>query len=383
MGTSLPRRGSRGRLPGRRRRLAGPAGLLAVAAAALAFQTSRPDPAARGPSGDEQAAGGYGSPVLLGSLDETAVTESSGLAASRRNPGLLWTHNDSGDGPFLYCLDLGARRCGVWRVTGAQALDWEDIAAGPGPRPGEPYLYVGDIGDNRRDRGEVAIYRVAEPAAAPEDAATTPELPVSTAPVEAIRLSYPDGPHDAEALLVHPQSGDLFLVTKEPSGEALVYRAAAPLGGGDRQTLALAGSIRIPGEPGSGVVLVTAGDIAPDGRRLALATYARAYELVLPRRPRRPFEAIWEQPLTPVELGLRVQGEALAYRLDGLALLATSERLPAPLYQVERSVPPVPDVPAGRATGRGPPRAAAVSSPPPARAARPPCGGSAPSASRA
>ncbi|MDQ4068195.1 MAG: hypothetical protein M3203_01750, partial [Actinomycetota bacterium] len=111
------------------------------------------------------APSGYQPPVVLGRIADRAVRESSGLAASRRNPGLLWTHNDSNDEPFLYCLDLQGRSCGTWRVTGAEAFDWEGMAAGPGPRAGEPYLYVGDIGDNLDQRPEIVVYRVPEPPA--------------------------------------------------------------------------------------------------------------------------------------------------------------------------------------------------------------------------
>ena len=32
------------------------------------------------------------------------LTESSGLAVSRTQPGVLWSHNDSGDGPNLYAM---------------------------------------------------------------------------------------------------------------------------------------------------------------------------------------------------------------------------------------------------------------------------------------
>jgi len=79
----------------------------------------------------------YGLPTRVGVLEDRAVDESSGIVASRMTPGMYWTHNDSGDGPFIYALDdLGHSR-GVWRITGAVAYDWEDIAAGPGPIAGK------------------------------------------------------------------------------------------------------------------------------------------------------------------------------------------------------------------------------------------------------
>src|SRR5687768_8026461 len=72
----------------------------------------------------------YGPARRLAVLKDPAIKESSGLVASRSTPGLYWTHNDSGDGPFIYGFDSRGARKGVWRVAGTSARDWEDIAAG-------------------------------------------------------------------------------------------------------------------------------------------------------------------------------------------------------------------------------------------------------------
>jgi hypothetical protein len=268
-------------------------------------------------------------PVQLATLEDRAVRESSGLVASRRNPGLLWTHNDSGDGPFVYALDRAGRSRGTWRVAGAQALDWEDMAAGPGPAQGQSYLYAGDIGDNDRKREFIVVYRFPEPEVGAGGAGGGGGGARETQPAEAIRLKYPDGAHNAEALLVHPRSGDLYVVTKTAEG-AGVYKLAAPFGTGEVQTLARVALLRGPDFFGT---LVTGGDISPDGRRVALCDYAQGYELTLPEGA-KSFDEIWAQKPTAVPLGLRIQGEAVCYRLDGAALLATSERTPTPLIEV-------------------------------------------------
>ena len=263
---------------------------------------------------------GFGPPALVGQVADPEVEESSGLAASRRNPGLLWTHNDSGDEPRLYCLNGEGASCGTWTVAGADAFDWEDMAAGPGPAAGEPSLYLGDIGDNRATRPNVVVYRVREPAA---DAGAGGGA-ASTASAEALTLRYADGPHDAEALMVHPTTGDLYVVTKSLTGGG-VYKAPA-----GTSVLTRVADIDL----GLGEA-VTGGDIAPDGRRVALSTYRRGYELSLPAGG-ADLDAVWSQPPVPVDLGVRVQGESIAYRLDGDGLFATSEKLPAPLYLAER-----------------------------------------------
>jgi hypothetical protein len=289
-------------------------------------------PVSQTPSAPAGATRAYQDPTLLGTLSDPVISESSGLAASRRNPGLLWTHNDSGDEPFVYCIDLKAAACGAWRVTGADAWDWEDMAAGPGPRAGEPYLYLGDIGDNLNQRTEIIVYRIPEPAAGGAGPVPTKAAPAATAPAEVLRLRYPDGPHNAEALAVHPTTGDVYVVTKDAQSAA-VFQAAAPLDPAKVATMVQMGTVRL-GTGSRGLEQVTGADISPDGRRVVLCTYSSGYELELPAGS--PFDDIWSQTPAPVTLGPRIQGESIAYRLDGRALLTTSEIVPAPLQQVER-----------------------------------------------
>src|SRR5690606_17578486 len=100
-----------------------------------------------------------------GVLRPPAIVEASGLALSRNNPGVLWTHNDSDDdGPQVYAFAAeDARYLGRYALDGAKVRDWEDMALGPGQRPGADALYLGDIGDNNKKRKRIVVYRVAEP----------------------------------------------------------------------------------------------------------------------------------------------------------------------------------------------------------------------------
>lgn len=276
----------------------------------------------------------YNEPVRIADLDNRSVIESSGIAASTRSANIFWTHNDSGDGPFFYAFDREGKHCGVWQVAGAKAQDWEDMAAGPGPNRGQSYIYIGDIGDNSRRREEIVVYRVAEPSIDDKDSASTNKKPGNTEPAVAIRLKYPDGKYDAEALLMHPSTGDLYIVTKVMGATAGVYKLKAPFPKSGVSTLVSVGEIRFP----SGHIgLITGGDISPDGRRVVLCDYFRAYEFVLPDEQNNTFDAIWKQTPAAVSLGARRQGEAICYRADGCALLATSEGLPCPLIEVARS----------------------------------------------
>ncbi|MCU1266333.1 MAG: hypothetical protein JWM21_2651 [Acidobacteria bacterium] len=273
----------------------------------------------------------YGPPVELAHLRDPAITESSGIVASRTAPGLYWTHNDSGDGPFIYAFDGQGKSRGVWRVAGAGARDWEDIAAGPGPVRNRSYLYIGDIGDNSSVRSTIVVYRIPEPTVTADDVRSTKSRPRSTETADSIQLRYPDGKRDAETLMVHPFSGDLYVITKELWGKASVYKAAAPLDTVKTITMVRVGGLNIPGLLGG---FVTGGDISPDGSRVALCDYLHGYEILLGSA--NAFDAIWKQPIKVIELGQRRQGEAVCYRLDGKALLTTSEGPSSPLTEVVR-----------------------------------------------
>jgi len=79
--------------------------------------------------------------------------------------------------------------------------------------------------------------------------------------------------------------------------------------------------------------VITGGNISPDGRRVALCDYFQGYEMALPAGAAN-FDVIWNQRMTGFDLGKRKQGESITYRLDGKALLATSEGKQSPLIQV-------------------------------------------------
>ena len=290
---------------------------------------------ARPPVNKADAANPYGAPRTLGRLQDAGVTESSGVCASLQTPDLFWTHNDSGGGALLYAFNSRGERRGVWRVTGATARDWEDIASarGTGEEDGRSFLFVGDIGDNNRARSEIVVYRILDPQVTQADASSTKSRPRATEPAAAFRLRYPDGKHDAEALMVHPQTGDLYIITKNTGDAAGVYKLPAPFMTGGVSTLVRVGSVELPSLLGG---MVTGGDISPDGRRVVLCDYFALYEMVLTGGADQSFDSLWQSPLTPINAGERKQGEAVCYSPDGKAIITTSEGVAAPLYEVRR-----------------------------------------------
>jgi hypothetical protein len=274
--------------------------------------------------------------TIIARLEDASIDESSGLVASRRNPGLFWTHNDSGDGPLIFAFDRQGRKRGVFLVDGAKARDWEGIAIGSGPERGRSYLYIGDIGDNNYSREQIVIYRLPEPVIEPGDAGSSRNNPRRTEKAEVIRARYPDGTHDAETLMVRPETGDIYIATKTPGPTSGIYKLAAPPSTSNVNTLARVGEVSISGLFGG---MITGGDISPDGRRVVLCDYVNAYELRLDGDSDAAFDLIWQQPPVTIHLGSRNQGEAVCYSLNGAAILATSEGPHTPLIEVELHQP--------------------------------------------
>jgi hypothetical protein len=234
------------------------------------------------------------------------VDESSGLAESRRTPGVFWTHNDSGGDPVLFAVNVRGQLLGRVTVTGAENQDWEDIAAGP--CPAGSCLYIADTGNNEGARRSVHVYRVAEPA---------PNA-TSTAPAERITLRYPGTAHDSEAMFVLPDGG-LYLVTKGRRELVEVYRAPAPLRAGAEVVLQRVGRLS-PAEPGR-INQVTGAAATPDGERIVIRTYTGLYLFRTADLLRGDTPAAERVDLAP--LG-EPQGEAVEIRADGTVLL-TSE----------------------------------------------------------
>ncbi|MFZ1700053.1 MAG: hypothetical protein WBO10_09350 [Pyrinomonadaceae bacterium] len=295
---------------------------LGMSMAGCAFVSSQPET----PSAESK----YGPPTVLGTLDSKEIPESSGIAASRCQSNVLWTHNDSGNEPFIFAINLAGKRLGTWKVTNAKNIDWEDIAAYK-DSSGKCYLYIGEIGDNKAQRAEHTIYRILEPVVTPSSSASNSKLPLPTDGVESVTFAYPDSDQDAETLLVEPRSGDIYVVTKRVSGPAGVYRVQPDFSSSQTIKAERVAALSVPAIPNG---FVTGGDISPDGMHLIICDYTRAYEFDLPAES--SFEEVFRQTAVPIDLGQRKLGEAICYSVDGTSLYATSERDDSPLIEVKR-----------------------------------------------
>lgn len=189
------------------------------------------------------------------------LREASGIALSRRSPGILWSHNDSGE-PVLVAVGADGVTRGQIRVSGASVADWEDIDVGP--CPAGTCVYIGDIGDNGASRRNIVIFRVAEPGANDQE----------SLPAESMRLTYPDGARDAESLIVTPD-GSMFIVSKGERGPIAVYRVPGGFSDGANSRLERVATLVETNGGHRGVPRdhrITGAAASPDGRWIALRT---------------------------------------------------------------------------------------------------------------
>lgn len=227
-------------------------------------------------------------------IEDPRIKESSGLAASRIHPGVYWTHNDSDDGPYVYAVDsrTGKTVATITLRGVGEPRDVEAISIGP-----DGNLYVGDIGDNLDGSWDhVWIYRFPEPK----------KLADATVQATQFDVKYADGARNAEALMVHPKTGRVYVASKNEDGGGL-YEGPAKL------TTGGANVFRRVGE----VPWVTDGAFSPDGKDLVLRSYfsTRGYA----------FEDGRLGADYRVSVPLQGQSESVTFTADGSAMMFGSE----------------------------------------------------------
>ncbi|MFZ5830140.1 MAG: hypothetical protein ACOY3P_08630 [Planctomycetota bacterium] len=266
----------------------------------------------------------------IAQLRNPRVRESSGIAVSRRTPGVFWTHNDSGDEARAYAFDREGRDLGTIALRDIIAFDWEDMCSLS--LEGKSLLLLADIGNNLRAAPMQMIHVVEEPeqealkaTATGESAAEGRAEPLRLNVRQTIYFAYEDDYRDCEALAVDPASKQILLATKGPKAECYVYSFTWPEANSKRAQVARK-IARLD------LSAVTGMDIAPDGRRAILSTYRNAYQFV--RQPDEDWATAFAQRPIEIPLPKRRQGEAICYGEDGKTLYLTSEGQPAPLIEV-------------------------------------------------
>ncbi|PWI45896.1 hypothetical protein [Streptomyces sp. ICBB 8177] len=251
-------------------------------------------------------------PTVAFTMKDPRITESSGLAASHLHPGVYWTHNDSGDGPYVYAID-SATGATVARITlrGVHARDCEAISIGP-----DGDIYLGDIGDNLNGAWpEVYLYRFPEPKT----------LRDQTVDATTYTVRYSDGPRNAESLMVEPRTGRVYIASKNEDRGHL-YEGPEKLSPSGINVF----------RPIADVPWVTDGAFSPDGTRLVFRGYFMTSEYR------------WNGDRLGAEIGnpdvpVQQQGESVTFTPDGRALMTGSEGRDSQVYRVPLSGSELPD----------------------------------------
>ena len=253
----------------------------------------------------------FAKPESVAIFDDSSLDEASGMAHSERNPGYLWTQTDSGNSNEIFLVSRDGKIAAQFTIEGATNRDWEDIAVGPGPVAGQSYIYLADIGDNRLHYPKKIIYRF------PEPLLQGTARPYSGHVIGADRLVFqlPDGPKNAEAILIDPKSRDLFILSKEE--QCVVYRAAYPQS--VSKTTIMERVLAIPFR------IVTSADLSADGRELLVRTYTHAFYYSR-REGESVIDALKRTPLLE-PLAQEPQGEAICWAADKSGYYTVSEEV--------------------------------------------------------
>lgn len=263
--------------------------------------------------------------TITGHLSNREMTEISGIAASGINPDLYYIHNDSGDLSRFFSITPDGSLKSIIYFKGDDhgrfgVQDCEDIAVGPGPVKGKSYVYLGDIGDNNSSRKQITVYRMEEKKEWATDS-------VSHADAAPLRLNYPDGPKDAETLMIDPIEKLIYIVSKRHDTVG-VYSTPLNYKAGDDRVLTKCCKLFFEGyKP---FKWITAGDISKDGQQILLKNYTKVYYW-----KRAGNEPIWKTMLKkPEELPYvqEKQGEAIGFTPDGKGYYTTSEGVYSPIY---------------------------------------------------
>lgn len=272
----------------------------------------------------------YGHPSfeLVSRIEQDKITESSGLARSIRNDGVLWTMNDDSEAR-LYAFDESGRHRGRLTLDPATNRDWEDLASFV--FDGRAYLLVADVGDNAARRDSVRLYIVAEPDLAVDDK-------VRSAPDWTIDVSFPDGPRDVESVAVDITSKQILLLTKRTIPAELYAVPLKPET--DTVVASFLGTVESLPQPKKRDLAMarkmndwwwqpSAMDIR--GRHVVIATYRAVF--VYERLPDQSWRDALNSPPARISLGGIRDVESVAISTDARFIYVTTEGEAPPLLK--------------------------------------------------
>ncbi|HVY28849.1 MAG TPA: hypothetical protein VHB79_19970 [Polyangiaceae bacterium] len=262
------------------------------------------------------------------------MDEVSGVVESRRDPRVLFVHNDSGDSPRFFAIDRRGQLLAELVLDSVPLLiDAEDITIGAGPG-GAPYIYLGDTGNNFASFGigiprrKAVLYRIPEPEI--PSGARGGKLTVTEA--FPIVLSFPEGACDIEAFFIDPWTGDLYLIGKRPDGHSQILTASAAqlaAGGGE---LRLLGTLRFGLPPLAGNSMPTSASISRDGTKILVRTYNEVW--LFTRAAGESVLTALTRPPRALPAPREKQGEAIGFVDHDQAFVTLSEGTKPVVYCV-------------------------------------------------
>jgi len=233
------------------------------------------------------------------------IDEASGIADSKANPGYLWVEQDSGNPNDIALLSQTGQLFKKINIRSAINRDWEDMALGNGPNTGTSYLYIAETGDNNKAYAQYSIYRFPEPSAAIDTVNTWDEL----------KFTYPDGSHDAEAILVDNNSKDIYIITKTDAASR-IYKFPYPQSASSVSTVTFVGSLPFSG--------VTSAASSASGNEILVKTYTTLS--YWKRNTNETIEDALKRAPTSLNYVVEPQGEAVCFRNDNSGFYTLSER---------------------------------------------------------
>lgn len=233
------------------------------------------------------------------------LIESSGIADSKANPGHLWVEQDSGNPPFLYLLKHDGTVVKSIFIGWSWNWDWEDLALSGGPEAGKNYLYIADIGDNVYDREDYAIFRFEEPKASADTVFV----------VDRIAYNYPDGRHNSEAMLVDPDTHDIYIITKTDD-RSKIFQLKYPYKPNVLNTVQEVGEL--PYNYAVSAAISAAGD------EIVIKTYDYIFYYQR-KKDESILKALQNKPIT-LPYVHEPQGEAITFAVDNSGFFTLSEK---------------------------------------------------------
>jgi hypothetical protein len=250
----------------------------------------------------------YRKQKVMGVLQNNDINEASGIVASPTFLGYFWTHNDSGDNPRLFLIDSLGQGLKEFNIANVTNRDWEDISMHKDPTTKKNYIVVAETGDNRAVYGEYSLLFIEEPNS---NTINDNLLYVQ----KEIKYTYPDGPKDAEALMIDPYTNDIFIVSKREANVSL-YRIAFPFK--LEETIITEKVLTLP------LTFITAGDISENGEEILIKNYDSIYYFSR-KQNETVIQAMTKTPIV-IPYVREPQGEAICFGHDGKSFYTVSEK---------------------------------------------------------